>query len=388
MTSGRRSLGGRLLSLRRDWKVTQGALAAAFDVKAPSISSWENDKAVPGPDRLAAYAQFFATRRSVGKGAARLIPLTQLTAEEESARQHLLAQLEGLSAIVVGDRGAEEGDGGRLGGTFWSFPGEHRITILCTPFSRAQFGMTDSGGLPADAPPVVQYAVNPSHPNSVIGLRNGDLDALLELVGHLRAENPGADVRWMNYDQVSSTDTLTGHLIVLGAADDIERTPFQAPDAPSPTLLFNDFNDRLQLPVRVPDPVGDDREYGFLFVDANGVEYRPEFVELEDGTRLTNAGAPVLVSDLGLVVRRPNPFNPARTATVLKGLFSRGTYGAVRAFTDARFRVQNESFWTENFKQDDFWLLLRVKVAGGFRTVTPSLVPGPGGEPADLLASS
>ena len=36
-----------------------------------------------------------------------------------------------------------------------------------------------------------------THPNYIQSLGNGDMDSLIELVGHIRAENPGSEVRWL-----------------------------------------------------------------------------------------------------------------------------------------------------------------------------------------------
>ena len=55
-----------------DTKLTQSALAAALAQQAPlssaTVASWESRTApkLPPRDRMAAYAQFFATRRSLG----------------------------------------------------------------------------------------------------------------------------------------------------------------------------------------------------------------------------------------------------------------------------------------------------------------------------------
>ena len=86
----------------------------------------------------------------------------------------------------------------------------------------------------------VQYA-NPWHPNAISTLHNGDADAVIELVGHVRAENPGVDVRWLAADELASDD-LTGHVIVLGGADSV-----YAPGRRVGALKY--LLDRLNLPV-------------------------------------------------------------------------------------------------------------------------------------------
>jgi hypothetical protein len=59
------------------------------------------------------------------------------------------------------------------------------------------------------------------------------------------------------------------------------------------------------------------------------------------------------------------------------GTFSRGTFGAVRALTDAALRTRNEHFLLEHFGGlDDFWMLFYVPIfrsVNGLETVTPDL---------------
>jgi hypothetical protein len=54
------------------------------------------------------------------------------------------------------------------------------------------------------------------------------------------------------------------------------------------------------------------------------------------------------------------------------GIFSRGTYGAVRAFTDATFRARNEQWLARELDPEDFWILFRVAVVAD-NTITPDL---------------
>src|SRR4051794_18514900 len=51
-----------------------------------------------------------------------------------------------------------------------------------------------------------------------------------------------------------------------------------------------------------------------------------------------------LLEDVGLIVRRPNPFNSSRSLTICNGIHSRGVLGAVRSLTDARLRDWNEKY--------------------------------------------
>ena len=59
--------------------------------------------------------------------------------------------------------------------------------------------------------------------------------------------------------------------------------------------------------------------------------------------------------------------------TMCVGGFTRGTYGAVRAFTDAHLRTRNERYVRGHVaSENDFWMLIHVPVIAG-RTITPDL---------------
>src|ERR1700758_1782697 len=81
-------LARRLRDLREhQWpeRLTQAALAGAFgDVATATVSSWENTAApkLPPAERLKAYAQFFATRRSIEGDAPALLPVDTFSEEE------------------------------------------------------------------------------------------------------------------------------------------------------------------------------------------------------------------------------------------------------------------------------------------------------------------
>jgi transcriptional regulator with XRE-family HTH domain len=96
-TSGR-CLPERLRELRTSqWQgvvVTQRQLAEALGVSVPMISSWESmtAPALPGEDRLQAYARFFATRPVEGS-TPRLLDIRELTEDEERTRRELIDEL-------------------------------------------------------------------------------------------------------------------------------------------------------------------------------------------------------------------------------------------------------------------------------------------------------
>ncbi len=82
-------------------------------------------------------------------------------------------------------------------------------------------------------------------------------------------------------------------------------------------------------------------------------------------------GKEVLIEDVAHFFRAPSPLNDKRTVTICNGMYQRGTLGAVRALTDARFRDRNERYLRERFAgEDTFSVISRVKVILG-NVVTP-----------------
>jgi hypothetical protein len=316
-----------------------------------------------------------------------LIPAEDLTAEEERVRGDLIDELVRLREEALEGPTPRPRETGALGGRFWYFSDSQPITILCSPLSQQQLGYSPEAGEAGNLPPIVQYATNPSHPNAVRNLGNGDIDGLLELVGHIRAENPTADVRWLTYDRITSADQLTGHLVVLGSGD-ATLSPLPTGD----TGMVGALQDKLDFPIfsRWP-PSGDDEFDGefVVTVDIDGQPtddpekivreksevYRPRFLRdeaAEDRPRLLVRGAPQLTADVAYIVRARNPFNPSAKLTMFSGIFSRGTYGAIRAFTDATFRARNEQWLSNTLDPEDFWVLFQVDVVID-NTITPDL---------------
>ena len=363
--------------------ITQKQLADALGISPALVSSWESGAAIPPEDRLKKYARFFATGRSAEGGTARLIPADELLPAEERRREELTNELVRLRIEAL--RPAEQAGTrrvGAVGGRFWYFPDGRDVTILYTPFSARQLGLAGGGRPDPAAPPVVGYAT-PTHPNRVASLRNADMDAVIELVGHIRAENPRIEVRWLAYDEVTTSDQLTGHLVILGGGD---AGLIASGVGENPVRWFVR---RLELPVQMRLPQGGDDEFDTEFVIAtdddgtpgyDGVRqevYRPRFLrdERREGRpRVLVDGSPQLEYDVALLARQPNPLNLAARITLCSGIFSRGTYGVVRALTDARFREQNEQYLEDAFGEDleSFWILLQVPVFGP-ETITPDL---------------
>ncbi|HET9656227.1 MAG TPA: helix-turn-helix transcriptional regulator [Kineosporiaceae bacterium] len=362
------SLAQLLRQLREAHGLTQRRLGEELNESRPLspalISSWESGRAVP-PDRwLEAYARTLAGPADAAGGAD---PVASL-----------LSRLTALREDAAGpDDGAAVGPVGRLGGRFWHFPDGRPIRIVSTSMY-----------------PKVMEAVpysNAFHPNYIQSLGDADMDATAELYGHLRAENPDSDVRYLTRRGVEADD-LTAHLILLGGGDTLAN-PAEPPREPSALAWMMR---RLDLPVFTRLPEGGDPEYDREFVvtlddDGNPVVngicsevHRPTFlgvgghrVEFDgEGEPVADGGYPQLEYDIGLLVRRPNPMNLSATLTLCTGVFSRGTYGVVRSLTDPQLRSRNEDYLAGHVDPDDFWLLMRIPVFHtrlGGRTVTPDL---------------
>ena len=338
-TPGLKALARRLRDLRRehwaDVRLTQQALARALgagnSLGASAISAWENAQSlrVPTVERLTAYATFFATRRSMAGRVPRLLRESELSQEEKSARDDLERELLSLRAAAVGEA---EGPGAvdRPSGGIWHFPDGEQVRLVC-------------GEIPNEDRP--RYAAM-SESNYIELLSFADLDALVELFGHVRATNPSSDVRFRLARDVVADD-LTGHVVLIGGAalNEATRWFFSMADLPIA---------QAQGEVEV-----------FIMRKDRTVRFPPTFERGEQGLGL--------VEDVGLLARVPNPANVARTLTICGGVYTRGVYGAVRCFTDAQLRDNNEAYIRGRFDAiGTFGLLMRVPVFLG-ATSTPDL---------------
>ena len=187
---------------------------------------------------------------------------------------------------------------------------------------------------------------DPADPNYTQLAGFGDLDAVMELHGHVRAENPGMNVYYKGAPDVKADD-LSGHVVIIGG------------------IAWNDVMRRLidlsRLPVRQEEEPG--LKTGDIFSIQAGdgrQKYLPQW----------SAATGALMEDVGLLVRMPNPLNSNRTITMCNGIHSRGVLGAVRTLTDARLRESNEQYIARNFPETQFGILMRVTVIEG-ETLTP-----------------
>jgi hypothetical protein len=326
-------LAQRLRELRQerwpDYHVTQAALATALgNFAAASVSSWEHPTApkLPPPDRLRTYARFFATHRSVEGGEPHLVALDELTEDEKVAYQELAGELLSLRNEVRNPARKPDVSPQKS----WRFDDVSPLTIVCAQLPKGMAG---------------SFA-DPNDPNYTELQSFADLDSLIELWGHIRAENPAKKVSFKASPTVQPDD-LSGHLVLLGG------------------IAWNDVTKRLSemtsLPVRqVSDP---EVETGEIFVidDNSGRKFLPEWSDDKH----------ILEEDVGFLARIPNPLNTNRTLTICNGVHSRGVLGAVRSLIDEQLRDSNEQYISQKFGNSrSFALLFRVPVIEA-RAMTP-----------------
>jgi len=308
------------------------ALSDDGGVAVATISSWESltHPKLPPARRLRSYALFFCTERSAG-ATPHLVPEPDLSPDEHESFEALYQELVGLRDAVGSHRGAVGSSTG--GSPTWVFDSEP-ITIVCPE-------------IPADERPEL---ADERDPNYTRMYRYADLDALIDLWGHIRASNPDLHVAHKLPSEVTAKH-MSGHLIVLGG------------------IGWNHVTERLlktlrQLPISQFE-VSDLKTGEILKASGpGGQEFRPRWEQTPEG--------PELVEDVGLLTRLRNPFNYSRTITICNGIHSRGVLGAVRTLTDPNVRERNEAFLARQFPEGEFALLLRVPVVQG-EAISPDL---------------
>jgi hypothetical protein len=340
-------LARRLRALREEhWpgkKITQPLLAQALGVSVPLISSWESqtNPRIPPSARVDAYATLFATARSADQDELHLLSPQDLDDEEQQARTELrreLTQLRNAALRATGGPGesapASEIEESLSSGP-WRFDDGNTITVVCAqwpPHMLERIPYTDV-----------------SDPDYIELLTYSELDALFELHGHLRAANPANQANLRSPSSLASDDYTT-HLVTLGGIDWNRAT----------TSVL----ERLPLPVRqVADWETEGGQYFEVTENGKTVRHRPVLEE--------SSGQAVLREDVALFARAVNPFNRRRTVTICSGMYGRGTYGAVRALTDAKFRDRNAEFLRSRFMDSPLYCVLtRVQIVNG-ATLTP-----------------
>jgi hypothetical protein len=293
---------------------------------------WEKEAAPRTPPllRLEAYAAIFSTERSLSGELLQILPDEQLSEVEQTRRSALAKELCDLRAAAV-QAGAPAAPSSGMG-RFWRFADGGPVRIIC-------------GRLPEQRRPLFARG---SDPNYIQLAAYADLDALVELFGHIRAVNTGSDVRYELATRIESDD-LPAHLILLGG-----QAYNQVPIG---------LRSQINLPIRHVSV--DEIEDGEV-LEVDGGRYYPKFDE----------NGELVTQDVGLLARMPNPFDPARTLTVCSGVFTRGVYGAVRCMTDGEFRAQNEDYLAGRFGDASYFVMVMRVAVIDHATATPDLGSG------------
>jgi hypothetical protein len=328
-------LAQRLRDLREhewdDLTVRQAHVATALDASPATVSSYESlsTPKTPTTARLTAYAQFFATRRSVnGKGPTLCDP-TSFTPDERERFEQLKAELLGLHAAIGREPAVEEPKRRQL----LQFPGTDAVVVVCPEAPR------DSLGLLAN-----EKSLNYTRLH-----RFADADALLEVFGHIRALNPNLKVFHRLPSEIQQTD-LQSHIVLLGGI------------GWNPTTRRILSHLRAELPFEQIDDKSVLEGDVFRVKKGKDREEQTHFPVIEADT---DTGKEELVEDVGLLARLPNPFNFGRTMTICNGIYSKGVLGATLAITDETVRPTNEQYLAERFPDGNFAMLVRVPVWSG-----------------------
>jgi hypothetical protein len=310
-------------------ELTQAQLARALSaaghgVKPVTLSSWESatNPKTPPAGRITPYAQFFCTERSL-EGEPHLIPVDQLSPDETYRFKEL----------------------------------ESRLLKLLNPEDRQvrRIFQFDAGPVMVICPDVPEQVRGPladvKNRNFTKMQQYGDLDALMELYGHLCVENPSLQVFYRLASEAVYSDDLSSHVVLLGG------------------IGWNKVTRHIQSVISqspITQIAVDDLKDGDIFrVETDGSRcYYPEYADLGSGSEL--------IADVAYIARLPNPFRVNRTLTICNGIFSRGVLGAVRCLTDPMVRAENEKYLADWFPEGQFAMLLRVPVVDN-KTLAPDL---------------
>jgi hypothetical protein len=265
---------------------------------------------------------------------ARLLDDHELTPAELARRDDLLEELTRMR-FPEETESAVPPTGDPAGGGVWHFPDQRPVTIVTARLPKTL----------RDKMPFVE----PHDPDYVRAHSYADLDALIDLFGHIRAVNPSIAVN-VRLADVLENDDYTTHLVLLGGVDWND--------------VSSDIVRRLDLPVR-QIPRSDEDLYGGHF------EVGPDKTVITSA--LERIGDQItLREDVGYFFRGINPYNARRTVTLCNGMYARGTYGVVRALTHELFRDRNEEYLAERFRGAlSFGVLTKIPIAINGEALTP-----------------
>jgi len=324
-----RILSERLRELReREFRpLTQKQLAKALggagSLSISTVSLWEKPGSdrLPPPERLAAYARLFCTERSLSSGAPRLLRDEELADQERAREAELYEELLDLheraqsTDLVVSSPEPYSVEQRR---SLWRFPDESAISIVC------------SDAPPEDRP---SYA-DQDHLNYSRYARHADLDALIEVHGQVKADNPGSWIRILPPHSLEY-DFALNHLVIIGGAAVDDAAPW--------------FTQGVTLPT-----VHESQDTHIFSYEVDGEVREFKSTRDSDGT---------MTYDVGFIARAPHKIVPGRVVIVLGGITSRGVHGAALTFTDAHVRDANLQYLTDTFGDAEaFCILMRIPV--------------------------
>ena len=326
-----RILSERLRQLReREFSpLTQKQLARVIggseSLSISTVSLWEKPGSdrLPPPERLAAYARLFCTDRSFSAAVPRLLADEDLTEQEQAREAELYEELvdlreRALSTGAVTSSRSSAQPAVEQPISLWRFPDENAISIVCSD-------------APRDDRP--SYA-DQSHLNYSRYARHADLDALIEVYGQVKADNPNSWIRVLPPRSLER-DFALNHLVIIGGAavDDVAPWFTQGVTLPTSHEAGNSHIFTYQLD-------GQTREF--------------ESVRDSEG---------VLTYDVGFIARAPHKGVPGRIVIVLGGITSRGVHGAALAFTDPHVSDGNLQYLMDTFGDTEaFCILMRIPV--------------------------
>jgi len=316
-----RRLAEHLRGLREREHLTQKQLARILGgsetLSIATISLWEKPGSdrLPPAQRLATYARLFCTSRSFSGDRPRLLSSGELNEQERERESELYDELIALreraqSTNVAPARSQRS--------AIWHFPDPIAVSIVCSDA--------------VDPPPYAQHG----HLNYSRYAKYADLDAMVEVFGQVKADNPERMIRILPTARLAQ-DFALNHLILIGGA---------ASDAAS--LFAQD------IPLPTPVEISDADRVTHQFKCTVGEETQNFKSTWEEGN---------LVQDVGLIARSPHPIVPGGTVTLLSGITSRGVHGAALCFINSHLRDTNERYLESAFGNvESFCILMNIPV--------------------------
>jgi hypothetical protein len=211
----------------------------------------------------------------------------------------------------------------------WHFLDNSQITLVCSR-------------LP---PPHQSPLADPGYLNFVRFSGLADLDALIDIHGAIRANNPDSPVSIIAAQDLTHRD-IASHLVLIGG------------------LAWGTVNPWFSRIFSIPIEPGDPANRNAIVVQV------PQSGEREFTHTIINDE---LVEDVGFFASGKNPSAPERSLTICGGITTHGVLGAARCFIDWEMRERNEKYLASRFTRGStYCIVMRVPVANK-DSLTPDL---------------